>query len=116
SDDDRLRRPTDDAGPSRRLLRRLIREDRVLRPPPEQDRKHGRLVITVAAPTEPVTATLRALAAALGGVSLAVWLAAFVVGRRLCRRALRPLSDMTDAARAMRPEERDRRLPVSAAG
>jgi two-component system, OmpR family, sensor kinase len=121
-DDDPLRRPSEDppgtdaAGRPRRVLSRTVPEDGPVFPPENQGRKPARLTLTVAAPTEPVTATLRALAAALAGVSAAVWLLAFVTGRWLCRRALRPLSDMTAAARAMTPEDRDRRLPVSASG
>src|SRR5262249_38329034 len=122
-DDDPLRRPSEDppgtdaAGRPRRVLSRTVPEDGPVAVPPEnQGRKPARLTGAGAAPTEPVAATLRALATALTGVSAAVWLLAFVVGRRLCRRALRPLSDMTEAARAVGPEERDRRLPVSAAG
>jgi signal transduction histidine kinase len=61
---------------------------------------------------EPVRATLRQLAATLAGTSVAVLLAAAIVGRAACRRALRPLRRMAETARAMGPGDPDRRLAV----
>lgn len=69
------------------------------------------LVFTVGVPAEPLHYALSALAAGLAGVSLAVWLAALGVGRWVCRRALRPVTAMATAARAMRAESADSRLP-----
>jgi signal transduction histidine kinase len=124
ADDDPLRRPPTDtppeadaAGQPRRVLRRVVPEDGpVVVPSGQRSRKPTQVTITLAAPTEPVRVALRALALALTGVSTVIWLAAFVVGRRLCRRALRPLADMTEAVRSMRAAEREQRLPVSATG
>jgi heavy metal sensor kinase len=72
------------------------------------------LTLTAAAPVEPVRATLGALAAALAGVSVVLWLAAALLGRRVSRRGLAPLTRMADAARGMGEADRARRLPVPA--
>lgn len=69
------------------------------------------LVFTAGVRTGPPRAALNALAAGLAGVSLAVWLGALVVGRWVCRRALRPVTEMASAARAMRAEDTGSRLP-----
>ena len=50
----------------------------------------------------------------LAGLSLAVWTLALVAGRRLCRIALRPLTEMADAAHAIGGDEPGRRLPAPA--
>lgn len=41
-----------------------------------------------------------------------VWLAAAAAGRWYCRKALRPLLDMAEAARSTKPDDFDARLPV----
>jgi heavy metal sensor kinase len=74
------------------------------------------LTLTVSTSLEPVRLTLRNLAVALGGLSLAIWLLAAIVGRWLCRRALVPVTDMATAARAMSAAHRDQRLPVAQRG
>lgn len=60
------------------------------------------LVLTVAVSQGPVRAILRQLGTALAGVSLVMWLTAAVWGRWLCRRALRPISEMAASARSIR--------------
>jgi signal transduction histidine kinase len=85
----------------------------------QQDRaekKYPALSITVGVSLEPVQATLRQLAMVLVGLSLGVWLAAFVAGRFVCRRALSPVTRMAGAARAMDGTDLDRRLPTTASG
>jgi signal transduction histidine kinase len=74
------------------------------------------LVLTAAVGVEPMEATLRNLARAEAGLSLAVWLLAAAGGRALCRRALAPVTRMADAARAMSAAEIGQRLPEPATG
>lgn len=69
------------------------------------------LVFTTGVRTGPLRAALHTLAAGLLVVALAVWLGALAVGRWVCRRALRPLTEMAAAARAMRAEDTRSRLP-----
>lgn len=69
------------------------------------------LVFTAGVRTEPLRGALNALAAGLAGVSLALWFVALVVGRGVCRRALRPVTAMAAGARAMRAEDGGSRLP-----
>lgn len=60
--------------------------------------------------------TLNWLALVLTGLSLGLWLAMLALGGRLCRRALRPVSAMADAAHEIGGEHPDRRLPLPATG
>jgi signal transduction histidine kinase len=69
------------------------------------------LVITTGVPTAPLRMALQTLALGLALVSLVVWLAALLVGRGVCRRALRPLTAMAEAAREMAAEDAGARLP-----
>jgi heavy metal sensor kinase len=73
---------------------------------------HPHLTLTAAIPLEPVEATLRALAAALAGLSLAVLLVALFASRWVCRRALAPVTRMADAARSMGAADLSGRLPA----
>jgi signal transduction histidine kinase len=73
---------------------------------------HDRLILTAAIRLDPAEATLRNLARLSAGLSLAVWFVSAAVGRRLCRRALRPLSTMAEAARVMTVTEMAQRLPA----
>lgn len=77
--------------------------------------KHRALTLTAAVPLDPVRDTLRALAAALAGLNVAVLVVAAFVGRVVVRRALAPIARMADAARAMGADDRDARLPVGPA-
>ena len=72
------------------------------------------LISAAATSLDGVRATLRNLALTLAGLSLAVWTLALVTGRRLCRIALRPLTEMADAAHAIGGDEPGRRLPAPA--
>ncbi len=60
----------------------------------------------------PAAAALRRLAGVLAGLSAGVWAVALIAGRAVCRRALRPLTEMAAAARAM-PADPAGRLPVA---
>jgi signal transduction histidine kinase len=70
------------------------------------------LVLTAGLDLGPVEATLTTLVRVTIGLSLALWLVAAALGRRFCRRALVPVARMSEAARAMGADERERRLPV----
>jgi heavy metal sensor kinase len=78
--------------------------------------KYPAVTVTTAVPRGPVRATLHALAAALAGLSVGVLGVGLVAGRWVCRRALRPVTRMADAARTMTAADLDHRLPVTATG
>ena len=67
--------------------------------------KYSSLTLTAAAPVGPVAVSLRLLGWTLAGLSLAVWSAAALVGRRLCRKALAPIARMADSARSISAAE-----------
>lgn len=58
-------------------------------------------VLTVALSEEPVRATLSKLALAMSLVSVAIWFAAALWGRWMCKRALRPVTEMAQKARSL---------------
>jgi two-component system, OmpR family, sensor kinase len=60
------------------------------------------LIVTVAVSEAPALAMLRWLALTATGVSLAAWASAALWGRWLCRRALRPITQMATSARLIR--------------
>jgi heavy metal sensor kinase len=72
---------------------------------------HTALVLTAGISLTSVEAALFNLAAALVGLSFVIWLVAAVLGRSLCRRALRPLSQMATAAQSLTAAEPGGRLP-----
>jgi signal transduction histidine kinase len=78
--------------------------------------KFTALAIVVGAPLHPVRQTLWLLAGSLAGVSVAIWLAALVLGRIICRLALRPITRMATSARVMDASDLGRRLPVPGLG
>jgi two-component system, OmpR family, sensor kinase len=77
----------------------------------ELQRLYPALVLGAAVSLEPAHATLRTLALALTGLSAVLWLTAALVGRRLCRRALAPVTRMAEAARDMGAADMSQRLP-----
>lgn len=84
------------------------------RPPdPLKPGRHRAFEVTVAVPLDPVHADLRALAAALAGLTLAVLAAALFAGRAVCLRALAPVARMTEAAKSMGAADLTHRLPVA---
>jgi heavy metal sensor kinase len=82
----------------------------------DEGRKYEALVLTAGVPLAPVRATLRNLALTLAGLSAGVWLLAALAARRLCRRALAPLTRMAEAARSMSGAEVSGRLPPAGTG
>jgi heavy metal sensor kinase len=79
-------------------------------------KRYAALIVTAAVPLGPVDAALRRLALLLTGLSLVLWLSAALVGWRLCRRALRPLTQMAQAARGITAADLGRRLPAAGTG
>ncbi|MFL5342999.1 MAG: sensor histidine kinase [Gemmataceae bacterium] len=78
--------------------------------------RHTFIDITAAVSTAPTRAVLRWLAAALTGVSGAIWLLALPASRWVCRRALRPVQAMAKQADTMQAADRDARLAVAPTG
>jgi signal transduction histidine kinase len=70
------------------------------------------LTLVAFAPLGPTESTLRRLALTLTLLSTGLWLLAAVAGRRLCRRALAPLSRMAVAARDADAADPGARLPL----
>jgi signal transduction histidine kinase len=77
---------------------------------------HPTLILSAGLSLVPVKLALLNLARVLAGLSLVVWLIAAVLGRGLCRRALVPVTQMAEAARAMGAADLDQRLPASTTG
>jgi signal transduction histidine kinase len=77
---------------------------------------HDAITLVAFAPLGPTEATLRRLALTLILLSTALWLMAAVVGRRLCRRALAPLSRMATSARDADAADPATRLPLPGTG
>lgn len=64
------------------------------------------------APLGPTEATLKRLALTLALIATTLWLVSAVAGRRLCRRALAPLTRMAQAARNSDATDSGTRLPL----
>ena len=112
------RRRGDGSGLPWRIARREVRSDDPGRPP-ARDRDQPRstaLTLTVALRLDPSEATLARLALALGMLSAAVWGCSALVGRRISKRALAPLTRMVADARDLGVEDPARRLPVARTG
>jgi heavy metal sensor kinase len=73
--------------------------------------RYPALVLTAGVCLEPVQRNLSYLALVLACVSSFLWLSAAVLGRRLCRRGLAPLSAMAAAARGLDVTDPSQRLP-----
>jgi len=100
------------------MSRRLGRSQRAEeREPPKSHGpgRHDALILSAASSLEGVRSNLRNLALTLGGLSLAVWTVCLTTGRRLCRAALRPLTEMAAAAGEIQGDEPGRRLPIPGA-
>jgi heavy metal sensor kinase len=93
--------------------RRLLAEDRGKPGEKLPPNRYRVLVLTAAAPLAPVQGALQTLALVLIALSLGLWTAAALVGRRLCRRALAPLTRMAGAARTLGVAEPGWRLPTA---
>src|SRR5262249_5245015 len=77
-----------------------------------QEGKHPSLVLVAAVTLKPARATLHTMALALGATSFLLWLAAALISRRLCRRALLPVRAMASTARTLGANTLDQRLPL----
>jgi signal transduction histidine kinase len=82
--------------------------------PPAQDLPS--LIVAVGAPMAQLEASLRNVALILTGLSTAIWLLAAAVGRRLCNRALFPVTRMAKAACVMTAADRNHHLPSPGTG
>ncbi len=78
----------------------------------EAAKRHDHLELTAALPLAPIHAALARLVVVLAGVSLTIWLVALGGSRWVCRRALRPVTDMASRASAMTVADLGERLPV----
>ncbi len=74
------------------------------------------LILAAGTSAAPIESGLRGVAWTLAGVSSGIWLLAAVVGRRLVRRALLPVTRMADAACSMTAADRDQHLPMPGTG
>ncbi len=83
---------------------------------PPQVGYHKSLTLTVGLRLAPIEESLRNLARTTTALSITIWLAAAATGRALCRRALAPMTRMAAAARKMRAEDLDQRLPDPGTG
>jgi signal transduction histidine kinase len=107
-----------------KLARRHLRLQELLRQgkghpendPLEDDIEYSDLVLTVGLSPAPVQASLERLALALAGVSASLWMLCAAVGRRICLRALAPMSRMATAAREMTTADGGGRLPSPKTG
>jgi heavy metal sensor kinase len=103
----------------RALQRRIQADSKHAQPAQAKDPMDGErifpaLVLAGAASQRPVQATLSSLGWTLGGLSAGLWSLAALLGRRLCKRALVPVTRMAAAARSMSAAHWEQRLPVPA--
>lgn len=80
------------------------------------DHHYSALTLTAALCLDPTEANIAYLDRLLASVSLAVWLLAALLGRKLARRALAPLGQMAQSAREMNADELAARLPCLTTG
>jgi signal transduction histidine kinase len=102
-----------DVGSWRLVQKRLAAAD----PKSEEMRAskdHEALVVTAARLPGDLETMLRFVGGLVIILPIGVGIAAAVIGRTICRRALRPVGDMARQARLMAHSQSDRRLPVSA--
>jgi two-component system OmpR family sensor kinase len=115
------RRPltvVDPQGDTWRVLHRRLEAPAGAAPKPiaeagRSGRMHRALVLSAAVSLERVRTALRNLVLALTGLSLGVWAVALAAGRWLCRRVLRPVAEMAEAAHAL-GDDPSGRLPEPA--
>ena len=84
--------------------------------PGQGERRFPWLVLVAYAPLGPTEAALGRLGLTSAMLSGGLWLAAALAGRRLCRKALAPLSRMAAAARDADAVEAGARLPIPGTG
>jgi heavy metal sensor kinase len=81
-----------------------------------RSRRAPSMVLAAGTSAAPIESGLRSVALTLAGVSIGIWLLAAAAGRRLVRRALRPVTRMAEAAGSMTAADRDHRLPIPGTG
>jgi heavy metal sensor kinase len=74
------------------------------------------LILAAGTSAAPIAAELRSVGWTLAGVSIAIWLMAAMVVRRVIRGALRPVTRMAEAACSMSATDGDHRLPIPGTG
>jgi heavy metal sensor kinase len=74
--------------------------------------RYSSLDIVAAVPLKPIDRRLTRLAGWLGVLTVGLWLIGALVGRRLCRRTLRPVARMAASARQLSPSASGERLIV----
>ena len=107
-----------DAASSGRLSKRLADEQLPGRAALPSDRTYcgPALTIRVGLSWQPVAASLRQLAWTLLGVSAGLWGLGALLGRWVCRRAIRPVVEMASSAKALRGDQPGQLLPVAPSG
>jgi heavy metal sensor kinase len=101
---------------TRRVAAPWLEDDSIRRPSVLAPRCYDQLVLTAAVSPHPGGAALSRLARALLCVGLGAWLVAALVGRWLCRRALKPVRRMAAAAAGMSAADLDHRLGPAGTG
>lgn len=109
-------RRIDRAGKPWRVAHRRLRSTRQGPTAEAHPTRSAELVLAAGLPLEPVDRPLRNLAVTLPLLSVGLWGLTALVGRRLCRSALAPLTRMATDARGLGADEPDRRLPVDPTG
>jgi two-component system, OmpR family, sensor kinase len=94
-----------------RVVERSLRTNQPAPLGDKNSKRHGSLVLRAGLRLDPVERTIQTLGLVLALLSMALWGATALVGRRLCRSALGPLTRMASAARELGTEEPGRRLP-----
>jgi two-component system, OmpR family, sensor kinase len=82
----------------------------------ETAKRYSALTLAVGSSITPLTSQLRTLGFTLIGLTSLIWVAAALVGNRVCRKALRPLTQMTDTVSTISIADLDSRLLPTATG
>ena len=106
------------------IARQMIRSDAAANPPTTVDeppehallKRYPALVLAAGIDVDPIFKPLGALAAALAGVSLAIWSIAAITGQWLCRKALAPVTKMAQTARSITAADLRQRMPAGTHG
>lgn len=103
----------------RRIKAPQIAENQIRRPRTAEEIEKGEypaLVLTTGMPQAETRHARQTLLLALAGLSTGLWLVCFAIGRWICRRALRPVSRMAQAASEMGSRDLHQRLPPVPSG
>lgn len=91
-------------------------ESRIPMTSPVREVRYSSLEMIAAVPVGPIRDDLSHLAGWLAALTIGLWSVAAVIGRRLCRRTLAPVSEMAAAARDLSPADPGERLAVRPTG